>query len=302
LRDGQIAKADPPVKDLFGGSVTPPEAATDAFGPTDWGIDLSKIGLNAALGGGELQYSGIGTLTSHFKQNLTLLAREDLARIVTNPHVSVVNGHKGSILLDERFNFLTTIVQPLGTTSEQQNELNNVTALTVTPTVLGPDRIHLAVNSTLSVYVGNVTGAVVAFDLPDQRINDIATSVVLGDNETLIIGGLIREEVVEERDKIPGFARLPILGHLFRGTDTERRYTETVIYITPRLAQPQGWEDMYLEQVFRQIERMQERGETIREEHRTDKYRAKGLYRFNEKLDRQQCKLQHRQARYHVAR
>lgn len=288
LLDGQIARGDAPVSNGADAGIELMDNNDNTFGPKPFGINVERLALSAASGGGPLHFSSIGQLTGAFKQNVQLLVKEDLARIVTNPHVAVVNGQQGNILLNEKFNFFTNIVQPIsGTVDQQQQELNNVTALSVTPTIVGPDNIHLAVNATVSAFVGDITGGGLQTGLPNQRINDIATAVVLEDNETLIIGGLVKEEITEERDKIPGVSDIPVIGQLFKGTNTTRRFTETVIYLTPRLVLTDSLEDEFVEQVFRETDRLHDRGEYVRDQHRRDRLRQKAKYQMHEDLDRQ---------------
>ncbi len=310
LFDGQIARADAPISNgvVPGDGFTLDDFEDNTFGPRDfdpalpgaegpgYGWNFERLAMSAATGALPLQFAAIGSLTGTFKQNVTLLCSEDLARVVTNPHVGVINGHQGTIMLNEKLNFYTSIVQPItGTVEEQQQEINNMTGLTVTPTIVGPDRIHMAINATVSALDGVVTRE----ELPNQRINEIATSVVLGDNETLIIGGLVKEEMVEERSKVPGFASIPFLSYLFRNKRTTRRFTETVIYVTPHLDQPYGGEDAYLKQVFQQVDRLSERTETIRDKHRNDRRTSHGNYRWKEKLDHQQFKQTFKEEIHH---
>ena len=63
----------------------------------------------------------------------------------------------------------------------------------------------------------------------------IQSRVAIHDGETLILGGLIKETKSTVEAGVPYLRRLPLLGHLFQDQDTADRYTETVIYVTPRL-------------------------------------------------------------------
>ncbi len=282
LSDGTVLKANPK---KFATGYNQPAAGDGNFGPTNWGIDASNVAFDATTGAMSGGISAIGSLTSQFKHNLTLLMEENLARVVTNPHIAVLNGQSGTITLDEKFNFTNTVVTN-SSASVQAEAIDAVTALIVTPTVISPDQIHIAVNAELGVFGTVAQGS----SLPGQRTNELGTSIVLAENETIIIGGLVKEEIIEARDKIPGAAKVPLVGHLFRGETTQRRYTETVIYITPHLSQPQGYEDQYMKQVFEHTQHLQQRGEEIRMDHRLDTYRSKRLYRHNEQVDRQEYK------------
>ncbi len=293
---GQVAKGDPFVSDNGGFSDAPvsetPPGPGNFFGPRANGINFEDIAVNALTGDLPLSFSSVGALTVNFQENLRHLVSENQARVVTNPRVAVINGHKGTILQNEQFNFTLNDVATGATTTitETLQKLDAVTALTVTPTVISPKQIHIAVNATLSVFLSNAIGGNVQVDLPDQRQNDLATSVVLFDNQTLIIGGLVREDMLEERDKYPFLAKTPVVGHLFRGKTDDKRFIETVIYITPHLEQSDRYQDDYMKEVFRQTERMQDRGEFIRNENRIDKYRFESQFRFKETLDHQQHK------------
>lgn len=293
--DGSMLRAEAPgfATTAFG---APPLGSTNYGGTSniapDWGAHVSELAMSAQFGtiGGGL--SSIGSLTSQFKQNLTLLMDEDLARIVTNPHISVINGQSGSIVLDEKFNFQNTVQTQNQSTLQKADSLDAVTSLLVTPTVISPNLIHIAVNAELGVFT-DIAGGLASSntgELPGQRTNEIGTSVVLGEDETLIIGGLVKEQVVENRNKIPGLSRIPLFGHLFRDKRTSRIYTETVIYVTPRLAQPQGYEEQYRQQVFNHARNLMDVGEMVREQNRMDEYTSNMLYKQNEDIDHEQWK------------
>jgi len=279
LTDGTTAKGTPY---NYSTGTNLPSSNTTNYGPKPFGIDFQNIAWDSLTGGTSFAYSGIGALHSSFKQNLTLLMNEDLARIVTNPHVAVTNGQTGVVLLDEKYNFNNTVSNN-NQIQQKADSIDSMTALHVTPTVVGPDAIHLAVNTLLSSF-GSVSDK--TSNLPGQIINQVGTSVSLGENETLILGGLVKEATTESREKIPGAARIPLLGHFFRAKKTLRHFSETVVYITPHLAQPQGYEDAYRKQILEQNRRLQQLGEEMRTEHRMDKDTSNRLYRHNEKLDR----------------
>lgn len=281
--DGSILKGDP-AQYATGFNQPATGAATNKYGPTGWGIDAANLGFSASNGSMTGGLAAIGSLTNQFKSNLTLLMREDLARIVTNPHISVINGQSGTILLDEKFNFTNSVVTQTST-SQKADSLDAVTSLIVTPTVISPELIHLAVNAELGVFTVDANA-----NLPGQRTNEVGTSIVLGENETVIIGGLVKEQMTDNRSKIPGAAAVPLVGNLFRGKETDRIYTETVIYITPHLSEPQGYEERYRKQIFDHTQRLQQLGEEIRANHRMDDSTSNSLYRHNECLDREAFK------------
>ena len=59
--------------------------------------------------------------------------------------------------------------------------------------------------------------------------------MVVKDDQTLVIGGLIQEERDRTREGIPGPSKIPFLGYLFGNTTTEVSKTELVLLITPHV-------------------------------------------------------------------
>jgi pilus assembly protein CpaC len=60
------------------------------------------------------------------------------------------------------------------------------------------------------------------------------TEVNLRENETLVLSGLVNEDLSKAIDKVPFLGDIPILGHLFKSTEFRRNQTELVIFLTPR--------------------------------------------------------------------
>jgi pilus assembly protein CpaC len=106
------------------------------------------------------------------------------------------------------------------------------------PTVLGEDRIYLEVSSEVSepsVALGVATGSVFSMGFITRRAS---TSVELADGQSFAIAGLLSESVSEMVKKVPLLADIPVLGHLFRSQDFQRRETELVMIVTPHLVKP----------------------------------------------------------------
>ena len=68
-----------------------------------------------------------------------------------------------------------------------------------------------------------------------QRRNLDLKSVRIKDGETLVIGGMIREDEQKDISKIPVLGDLPGVGVLFRNTNTTKSKQELVIMITPKI-------------------------------------------------------------------
>jgi len=90
--------------------------------------------------------------------------------------------------------------------------------------------------------VGNtVSGALQQpLALPSIRVRYITSTVHVWDGQTLVLGGLIAENVVKVKDKVPMLGDMPFIGRLFR---SERSHTEKknlMIFVSPRIIDPAG--------------------------------------------------------------
>ncbi|HEV8550190.1 MAG TPA: type II secretion system secretin GspD [Polyangiaceae bacterium] len=83
------------------------------------------------------------------------------------------------------------------------------------------------------------------------------TTVVVADQQTVVIGGLMRDEMVTTKEKVPVLGDLPVLGALFRHTNTVKRKTNLLLVLTPHVIRDQS----DLRRIFER--KMQERQEFI---------------------------------------
>jgi len=109
-----------------------------------------------------------------------------------------------------------------------------------TPTILGPDRIHLEVRPEVSqpdfTFGTEVDGTVV----PAFNARRASTSVELRPGQSLAIAGLLSEELRETVAQYPILGQIPLIGGLFRSSKFQKNETELVIIVTPQLVQPLG--------------------------------------------------------------
>jgi general secretion pathway protein D len=103
--------------------------------------------------------------------------------------------------------------------------------LTVTPRIGEQGTVALDVKQE----VNEVGNAVPPTGSPEFIKREAETSVVLVNNQTLVLGGLIQDRRANERRGIPWFKDIPIFGYLFGSTERSFEKTELIIMITPRV-------------------------------------------------------------------
>ncbi|WP_434569372.1 type II and III secretion system protein family protein [Pseudomonas sp. Z3-8] len=110
--------------------------------------------------------------------------------------------------------------------------------LTLTPTVIGKNRIVLKVAPEVSeldfTNAVNIAGTLV----PALTVRRTDTSIALADGESFVISGLISTRNASQVNKFPGLGDVPILGAFFRDNSINREERELLMIVTPHLVQP----------------------------------------------------------------
>lgn len=76
--------------------------------------------------------------------------------------------------------------------------------------------------------------------LPRFRVRQVSTTAIVWDGQTIVLGGLIAENVSKTRDKVPVLGDIPLLGRLFRSERSSSDKKNLVIFVTPTIIDPAG--------------------------------------------------------------
>lgn len=123
----------------------------------------------------------------------------------------------------------------------------------VTPHINDSDQVRLEIEQESSS-PGAPTGALGVIPITRRTAN---TTVVVKDQQTVVIGGLMRDEFVTSKDKVPILGDIPVLGVLFSKTKTTKRKSNLLLVLTPHVIREQA----DLRRIFER--KMQERQEFI---------------------------------------
>jgi pilus assembly protein CpaC len=110
--------------------------------------------------------------------------------------------------------------------------------LTLTPTIIGRDRIALKVAPEVSELDFSNAVQIAGTTVPALTIRRTDTSVSLGDGESFVISGLISTTNSSQVNKFPGLGDIPVLGAFFKGSQIKREERELLMIVTPHLVQP----------------------------------------------------------------
>src|SRR5688572_26968236 len=76
--------------------------------------------------------------------------------------------------------------------------------------------------------------------LPRFRTRQVATTAIVWDGQTIVLGGLISENVRKTREKVPVLGDIPFVGRLFRSEAADSTKKNLVIFVTPTIIDPAG--------------------------------------------------------------
>ena len=109
-----------------------------------------------------------------------------------------------------------------------------VLKLEVTPNITPDDRIllDLVINQDS---VGDLVPSGQGGLIPTIDTTELTTQVLVGNGETVVLGGVFQNEEITQIQKVPVLGDIPYLGNLFKSTASKQSKTETLIFITPRI-------------------------------------------------------------------
>lgn len=166
--------------------------------------------------------------------NLNLLQSDGMARVLAEPTLVALSGQSASFLSGGELPI--PVPQGLATTTIVYKPFG--IGLTVTPTVLAPDRIALKVAPEASDLDYTNALQISGVSVPAITTRRADTTVELGDGETFVIGGLVSQNISSQVDKIPLLGDIPIIGSFFRDLKYSRQEKELVLIVTPHLVRP----------------------------------------------------------------
>jgi general secretion pathway protein D len=205
--------------------------------------------------------------TDRFLSLLNLYANHSKVNILSSPHILTSENKKAIINVSQSIPLVTQQqVSQVATTTQPQptQPASNILSqsveyqdagiiLTVTPRISDKRVVALDIKQTV-----NQIGPLVNQNVSILK-REAETSVVLHDNQTLVLGGLIQTTTRNAKTGIPGLSRIPVLGFLFGAEKQEFERVELLILITPRVIGDPSEAREILEQIRTQRPDLQRR-------------------------------------------
>lgn len=193
------------------------------------------IGAAGSTGGVSLLDSGI------VRVFLQLLMSMTDTNILSTPQVLAADNQKAKIVVGENRPFPTGQAQGItgGTLVTIERKDVGVT-LELTPQVLENDLIRLEIKQEITAIEENVAqtigvGASSVPVGPTTTKRSMETTTIAKDGQTLVIGGLVRDNFILNERKVPLLGDIPILGWLFRSQTRSVEKLNLLVFLTPTL-------------------------------------------------------------------
>ncbi len=197
----------------------------------------SNVGLE--FGGVDLSGQPIGgSATYAFAKNsiavnarLNALVSNGHARILATPKLVTLNNKEADLLIGQTY----PVVYYDGRLGGQQVQFVDIgVKLRLTPTIGNDGSVTAELHPEYSAIEGFVSGYPV---LANRKID---STLRVRDNETIVLGGLLRDIDSETVTKLPYLADIPILGKIFQNREHTHQRDEIVFLITPHILGPKG--------------------------------------------------------------
>lgn len=195
-------------------------------------------GLAAGLAGIAGQSIGVGRLggSTDLLALIDLLQANSGANILSTPNILTTDNREAIITVGESVPFVTGSYTSTGDSGSVQNPFQTInrqnvgTTLKVTPHVNRGDKVALDISQEISS-ISQRAGAV---DLITNE-RKIETRVTVADGETVVLGGLIRDNIIQSETRVPVLGSVPGVGRLFRSTTSSIQKTNLLVFIRPTI-------------------------------------------------------------------
>lgn len=161
---------------------------------------------------------------------LSALEAEGEGEIVSQP--KVITGDKQNAVIKSGTEIPYQEASASGETTTSFKDA--VLQLDVTPNITPDDRILLTLQVNQDS-VGELVPSGRGGFIPSIDTTQLDTQVLVGNGETVVLGGIFKTEDIESINKVPYFGDIPYVGAFFRSESTSHKKTETLIFITPRI-------------------------------------------------------------------
>lgn len=192
---------------------------------------------------------------------LNALNSQTNANILSTPSLLTLDNQEAYITVGQEVPFVTGSYSSTGGVSSPNNPFQTIErqnvgiTLTVTPHINSGDSVVLDISQEVSSLTGALS--LLASDLVTNT-RKIETKILAGDSRTVVLGGLIKEDMQDGSQKVPFLGDIPWLGRLFRSDSVNLTQSNLLIFIKPTIIREDSQLDGATAEKYRYIRAQQQ--------------------------------------------
>ncbi len=206
-------------------------SSTSSPYPVSAPTGASRYNVNLPVGSpaGSLAFMLLG---SDYIVDLELSAAQSEGRgeVISSPRIITANQKEAVISQGTEIPYQQSASSGAATVQFKEAVLS----LRVTPLITPDNRLILDLNVKKDS-VGKVIVSSGGINVPAIDTSSLSTSVLVGDGQTVVLGGILQTERRDSEKKVPGLGDVPVLGHLFKSSSKVNNKGELLIFVTPKI-------------------------------------------------------------------
>lgn len=196
------------------------------------GAAVSAIGSGVTIGLGQFT-SG----TFNFAGLIRALEGDGITNVLSTPNLVTLDNEEAEIFVGQELSIPTGSFASTGSASSSVNPFTTFERkqvgirLKVKPQINEGDAIRLDIEQSIDGVAGGAAGA---GDIVTSE-RSIKTTILVDDGKMLVMGGLIKDDLVETEQKVPLLGDIPLLGALFRYKSVKKVKTNLMVFLRPTI-------------------------------------------------------------------
>ena len=207
---------------------------------SDGDTNISVIEGLASLSSPTLAGAKIDTQGLSFGAVVNALANNSNANLLSTPSILTLDNQEAKILVGREVPFRTGSFSTTGDgTSNPFTTVNRQDVgieLVVTPHVFENNDVRMEILQKITNVINTPVGGTAFADVVTSK-RTIETTVLAADGQTIVLGGLIQDDINNTNVRVPVLGKIPLLGALFRSTTKERTKTNLLVFLRPTILQ-----------------------------------------------------------------
>ena len=216
------------ISTLLAGTISPDNSQISVIN------GLSSI-TSPTLAGAKIDTEGVS-----FGAVVNALANNSDANLLSTPSILTLDNQEAKILVGREVPFRTGSFSTTGDgTSNPFTTVNRQDVgieLVVTPHVFENNDVRMEILQKITNVINTPVGGSAFADVVTSK-RTIETTVLAADGQTIVLGGLIQDDINSTNVRVPVLGKIPLLGALFRSTTQDRTKTNLLVFLRPTILQ-----------------------------------------------------------------